>query len=790
MPETVIQRIGRYEILEEIGRGAMGVVFKGRDPLIGRAVAVKTITSGLAESSDLLERFYREARAAGGLQHPNIVTIYELAESGGAPFIAMEYLEGESLEKLIAHKPALPLATKVGYVVQVCRALDHAHRHGVIHRDVKPANIVVTRDAVVKVVDFGIARLADTSKTQTGTLVGTLAYMSPERVRGEQADVRGDIWALGVVLYELLAYQRPFAGENHAALLINILQKEPPSIRQFVPQCPAVVERVIVKALRKNEKERYPSMEALLKNIENVHASLTREGSRAAIEKGIPSVSGERLLAANPRIDLSPSESAAQVPGAKSNVQAAHTVLLHSPPISPAAISGGAASIDKSGIRRPVKTILTLAAQPASRPGRTALAACMIVAIIVLAGLAVVRRDQVFAMAAHRAWAQIFNLVSPGPAGQPLPPASPDTRTPTTATSAEAQTSPTEDAATPDAGNDSVTEPAPSSHSSAEEQQRYLINLAQQAAGWQDFKGAQQQLDEAAKLNGPLNDLITDLRRQFSAQAHGTQLERVAQEEQTLWDKAMAYLKAGDLDDAEESLREILTLPEGGHHWPEAARYVDQVIPERRQEEQLWAAAQLVSSRDPDDLLTEIKAFDDVLAIGGRHEQGARQKHDALLTEIIRSDAERNGLSAPVISNADQWQMTQLKNQFGDLVQKGDAAALEGLQQLQSKFKSLAEGQGPLAIDARDYLNNVMPKAQRRIEDRLAVAESNSSPNTAYVNAVTEYNRAVAAQSASTLRDKVLPLFREIAQSGGVRAREAKRYVDVLIPEALNKTDQ
>lgn len=190
MQQIEKRQIGRYEILEEIGRGAMGVVFKGRDPLIGRAVAVKTITSGVAESADLLERFYREARAAGGLQHPNIVTIYEMAESEGAPFIAMEYLQGESLEKLIARKPALPLATRIGYVVQACRALDYAHRRGVIHRDIKPANIVITTDGMVKVVDFGIARIADASKTQTGMLLGTLAYMSPEQLRGQHADAR------------------------------------------------------------------------------------------------------------------------------------------------------------------------------------------------------------------------------------------------------------------------------------------------------------------------------------------------------------------------------------------------------------------------------------------------------------------------------------------------------------------------------------------------------------------------------------------------------------------------
>jgi len=278
MPEA-LEQIGRYEILQEVGRGAMGVVFKGRDPLIGRSVAVKTINSGIAESAELVERFYREARAAGSLQHPNIVTIFELAESRGVHFIAMEYLEGESLDKLIARRPALPLATKVGYVTQVCRALDYAHAHGVFHRDIKPANIVATRDAVVKVVDFGIARLADASKTQTGTVFGTLAYLSPERVRGEQADAGGDIWAVGVVLYELLAYQRPFYGENHAALLMNIVKNDPPSIRHFIPQCPLALERVILRALHKDQRYRYPSMSALLKDIEKVNSLLTRGDS-------------------------------------------------------------------------------------------------------------------------------------------------------------------------------------------------------------------------------------------------------------------------------------------------------------------------------------------------------------------------------------------------------------------------------------------------------------------------------------------------------------------------------
>lgn len=764
MPETVIQRIGRYEILEEIGRGAMGVVFKGRDPLIGRAVAVKTITSGVAESGDLLDRFYREARAAGGLQHPNIVTIYELAESGGAPFIAMEYLEGESLEKLIARKQALPLASKVGYVVQAARALDHAHRHGVIHRDVKPANIVLTRDGVVKVVDFGIARLADTSKTQTGTLLGTLAYMSPERVRGEQADARGDIWALGVVLYELLAYQRPFAGENHAALLMSILQNEPPSIRQFLPQCPAALERVILKALHKDETQRYASMEALLKSLENA------------------------ARACGSSIEESPSKSAPQIPGAESNAQPARTVLVNANPAATVAIPAGAASMARPGVRGTGKAILTPPASPASRHGRTVLAICTILAIAVLAALGVVRREAVTA-AVHRTWARITNLAAHGPAARLLAQADPNTPKMTSATPRDAQTTPTADGAS-GAGSDSALKPAASSGLSIEDQQRYLINLAQQAAAWRDYKGALGQLDEAAKLNGPLNDTIADLRRQFNTQSQDVELERLAREEQTLWDKAMAYVKAGDLEDADESLREVLTLPQSAR-LSEAARYVDQVIPEYRQEEQLWGAAQFKSSsQDPGHFLTEIRALDEVLAAGGRHEQGAHQKRDALIIEMIREDAERSRMPAPVITPADQWRLTQLKNQFDDLVEKGDAASAERLQALGPKFKSIADAQGPLAVDAEDYANNIIARAQKHIEDRLALTASNASANTAYIEAVKEYNRAVSAQNASMLHDKALPLFREIAQSGGVRAKEAKRYVDVLIPGAFSKSDQ
>lgn len=275
-----MKRIGKYEILRELGRGAMGVVFKARDPLIGRLVALKTIAVAASQNDDLRQRFYREAQAAGGLQHPNIVTVYEMGEEEGVPFIAMEYLEGESLDIVLRKNAEIPLAQKLGYVVQVCRALSYAHQHGIVHRDIKPGNIVVTRDGAVKVVDFGIARMMDTSKTQTGVLLGTLAYMSPQLVKGERADERSDIWAVGVVSYEVFAGLKPFDGENHAALLLSIVSDEPRPLSKLAPDCPDELRLIVEKMLCKKAEERYGSFEELLRALE----PLWRKHQRACVD--------------------------------------------------------------------------------------------------------------------------------------------------------------------------------------------------------------------------------------------------------------------------------------------------------------------------------------------------------------------------------------------------------------------------------------------------------------------------------------------------------------------------
>jgi eukaryotic-like serine/threonine-protein kinase len=278
-----LEKLGKYLILGELGRGAGGVVYRARDPILNRLVALKTITTGLAEFPDLLQRFYQEAQSAGGLQHPNIVTIFDLGDEQGIPYIAMELLEGESLDQLIGRRTPLPVPLKLAYAMQACRAFDYAHKRGIIHRDIKPDNVMLTKDGTVKVVDFGIARVLETSKTQTGMLLGTFAYMSPEQYHGEHADARSDIWSFGVLLYELLAYQRPFKGQTPASLMHSICQQEPTPLPGVVPECPPALEKVIQRVLRKSPDERYQSMEELLLDLDPICKSLQSESVVALV---------------------------------------------------------------------------------------------------------------------------------------------------------------------------------------------------------------------------------------------------------------------------------------------------------------------------------------------------------------------------------------------------------------------------------------------------------------------------------------------------------------------------
>lgn len=256
-----MERLGRYELLEELGRGAMGVVYRARDPRIDRLVAIKVIApvEGLdpAQIQQRRERFQREARAAGRLAHPNIVTVHDVGEEAGRAFLVMELIEGQTLAEVLRTRRPLPLDEALAIGEQAAQALDYAHRHAIVHRDIKPANILLTRDGVVKVADFGIARITGTETTQTGQTLGTPSYMSPEQIAGLPLDGRSDIFSLGAVLYELLSGEKAFPGETLGTIIYRIVHEEPIPLRRLNPAFPAGLDVCLKRALAKDPARRY-----------------------------------------------------------------------------------------------------------------------------------------------------------------------------------------------------------------------------------------------------------------------------------------------------------------------------------------------------------------------------------------------------------------------------------------------------------------------------------------------------------------------------------------------------
>jgi len=263
------QTISHYQIQEKLGGGGMGVVYKAEDTRLKRLVALKFLPPDLTRDEDARERFVHEAQAASALDHTNICTIYEIDETKeGQTFIAMAYYQGETLKQKIKRGP-LPVDEALNYAVQVAQGLGKAHGEGIVHRDVKPANVMVTEDGVVKIVDFGLAKVAEqTQLTKTGTTLGTVSYMSPEQARGEVVDERTDLWALGVVLYEMLTGARPFRGDYEQAVIYWILNEEPEPLTALRAEVPTALARVIEKALAKSPEDRYQTVSELLTDIE------------------------------------------------------------------------------------------------------------------------------------------------------------------------------------------------------------------------------------------------------------------------------------------------------------------------------------------------------------------------------------------------------------------------------------------------------------------------------------------------------------------------------------------
>jgi eukaryotic-like serine/threonine-protein kinase len=271
-------QLGRYIIDSEIGRGAMGVVFKATDSVLQRTVAVKTVNMAMEKDhADKYEaRFYQEARAAGALNHPNIVTVYDAGKAGDVVYMAMEYIQGVELRSLLVEGQAMGVSQAISIAAQVAEGLGYAHAQGVVHRDIKPANIMVVSDGPVKITDFGIARMrAAADLTQTGVMLGSPKYMSPEQVIGKRADHRSDIFSLGVILYEMLTGAAPFSGENVTALMYQIVNFAPPAPSSVNRQVPEMLDFVIAKMLAKPLEERYQDAREVAKDLRECERALT-----------------------------------------------------------------------------------------------------------------------------------------------------------------------------------------------------------------------------------------------------------------------------------------------------------------------------------------------------------------------------------------------------------------------------------------------------------------------------------------------------------------------------------
>ncbi len=297
---------GRYQVVKKLGAGAFGTVYKAKDKILGRMVAIKTIRlEGLAAAGasldELIDRFKREAQVSAQLKHPNIVTIYDVGDTGGISYLAMEFIDGVGLDRIIATAGRLPLERAASLAAQVADALDFAHKSNVVHRDIKPANIMVEAGDRVKVTDFGIAKVTDSGDhlTVTGSLLGTPSYMSPEQARGAALDGRSDLFAVGAVLYEMLAGRKAFRGDSITGLIFKIITEEPPSIREFDPAIPDEMVRIIGKALAKTPEMRYQNGRDMVEDL----MALTRPGATPTLRQAeVATAPGMKLPAGAPPI--------------------------------------------------------------------------------------------------------------------------------------------------------------------------------------------------------------------------------------------------------------------------------------------------------------------------------------------------------------------------------------------------------------------------------------------------------------------------------------------------------
>jgi serine/threonine protein kinase len=375
------KKLGRYEILEEIGKGAMGVVYLARDPLIGRLVALKTFRIGFSAREDEVaqyrSRFVREAQSAGILSHPNIVTVHDVVDEGlgGTCFIAMEYVKGTNLKQLLQRPDPFPLNFVVEVLAQVAEGLDYAHSRGVVHRDIKPANILITPDNRVKITDFGIARIDSSNLTMEGQLLGTPNYMAPEQIQGREVDHRADIFSLGVVFYEMLTRRKPFQGENLTAVTHKIVYDAFTPPDEIVRDLPKAFTEILSRCLEKDPNRRYPRASEVSRELRAVLQAQQALDDTVATQEVEPLLEEPAGAGAEPSPSPPAAETLPPSPPASEVSDAVATRLVARPPIPPAAAplrgqADATADADRVDENAPTRLVARplIAGEPKPRP--------------------------------------------------------------------------------------------------------------------------------------------------------------------------------------------------------------------------------------------------------------------------------------------------------------------------------------------------------------------------------------------------------------------------------------
>jgi eukaryotic-like serine/threonine-protein kinase len=344
----MLEKIGKYEVSEQIGVGGFGAVYRGRDPFIKRTVAIKTCQ---VNDEEIKHRFFREAELAGNLHHRHITTIYDFGVENGIPYIVQEFLTGEDLDKKIKRGDPIPVARKIEILMAIADGLGYAHNASIVHRDVKPANVRILDDGTVKVMDFGIAKSlqSESNLTQTGITLGTSAYLAPEQIRGEPIDRRTDVFALGVLSYELLTYRKPFRGEHLSTVLYKILNDTPEPIGSLAQDAPPALIAAVGRAMSKVPDDRYPTMEAFRKDLQGVFRELSGASGM------FPTLAGDTVRSVRPDEDLettlaTPSSGVAPIP---SNITPPSGALARVPAPSDATPRSGAIT----GARPPLELV-------------------------------------------------------------------------------------------------------------------------------------------------------------------------------------------------------------------------------------------------------------------------------------------------------------------------------------------------------------------------------------------------------------------------------------------------